>query len=94
MSAEIIRGCGAMEMHEFDFSEPELLVKGEGNTRYEIAFDCPCDRSDLASLNMDLEDGKLTILMKLELPNLRYNYLVKDSNGHVSAVEMVEVCSK
>lgn len=56
---------------------------------FTVAFDCCCDRSDLACLNIEHQNGILVIVEEITdfKNNHHYTHIVKDSNGQYFAVQ-------
>lgn len=69
-----------------------LVIKNEAlNIYYNLQTDTCCDRSDIAGLNIEFQDGVLEILEVLKVKNpLDYTHIVKDKGGYIYAVEIKE----
>ncbi|MFB7351040.1 hypothetical protein ACWGKR_24445 [Bacillus thuringiensis] len=68
------------------------VIKNEAlNIYYNLQTDTCCDRSDIAGLNIEFQDGVLEILEVLNVKNpLYYTHIVKDKGGYIYAAEIKE----
>lgn len=69
-----------------------LVIKNETlDIYYNLQTDTFCDRSDIAGLNIEFQDGVLEILEVLKVKNpLNFTHIVKDKGGYIYAVEIKE----
>ncbi|MCM3202700.1 hypothetical protein M3631_27925 [Bacillus cereus] len=87
----IHRGCYVGIIPRLYINEPfdgVMIINEELEIYYNLETDTCCDRSDIAELNMYLQSGDIEIVENIKRKNsLGYNYIVKDKNGYIYAVE-------
>lgn len=87
-------GCYVSIIPELYINEPVdgiVITNKSLNIHYNLETDTSCDRSDIAQLNIEYQNGNLEILEILEETESHdYTHIVKDTSGFIHAVQIKE----
>lgn len=87
-------GCFVSIIPELYINEPVdgiVITNKSQNIYYNLEAGTCCDRSDIAQLNIEYQNGNLEILEILdEHAKHDYTHIVKDTGGFIHAVQIKE----
>ncbi|EOQ19742.1 hypothetical protein IKC_04216 [Bacillus cereus VD184] len=85
-------GCYVSIIPELYINEPVdgiVITNKALNIHYNLETETLCDRSDIAQLNIEYQNGSLEILETLEVNALHdYTHIIKDTYGFMHAVQI------
>ncbi len=85
---KINQGCYVTVLSGLYNNKHDAFSDTDSNIVYDLETDTPCDRSDLAGLNIDYQNGNLNYLMDITQSHHTFTHIVEDSDGFVFAIRI------